>query len=164
MMKKNYLRVNGLFKKFVLSCKKEKTCRSCGRSFEGVVKKLEKVAGKIIHNSSDGPQDLNPLTVYYLFSKVPKEDHILFAINPFKNDLTDLITTILPAPPNIIRPTVILSNAMTGEDDLTAKLKNVLFLNQQIEKGIESGDALSKVYKNQYLAQCHYFHYFNGDV
>lgn len=43
--------------------------------------------------------------------------------------LVDLITTIIPAPPNIIRPSVVLSNAMSNEDDLTVKLKNMLYYN-----------------------------------
>jgi len=131
MMRKNYLKVQELFKKFVMDSKKEKICTNCGNGFEGIIKKLEKVAGKIIHSVKDGvPQEINPLYAHYLFSKVRKEDQICFGINPFKNELADIITTIIPAPPNIIRPTVVLTNAMTGEDDLTSKLKNILFLNQ----------------------------------
>lgn len=41
----------------------------------------------------------------------------------------DLLTTVMPSPPNIIRPSVVLSNAMSNEDDLTVKLKNILYYN-----------------------------------
>ena len=71
---------------------------------------------------------------------------------------------MVPAPPNIIRPSVVLSNAMSNEDDLTVKLKNIISFNMQVDRHIEMGDDMYKFTKDAYLMQCHYFHYFNSDV
>jgi DNA-directed RNA polymerase beta' subunit len=35
----------------------------------------------------------------------------------------------MPVPPNSIRPSIVLTNAMTNEDDLTVKIKNIIDLN-----------------------------------
>ena len=49
-MKKNYRRRNELFREIVLKCKKEKVCNKCLTPMDGIIKKLDKVAGKIIYS------------------------------------------------------------------------------------------------------------------
>lgn len=59
----------------------------------------------------------------------------MFCINPFLNDLSDLLTSIIPAPPNNIRPSKMLSNTTKAdEDDLTMKLKTILYHNDLLQK------------------------------
>ena len=45
-----------------------------------------------------------------------------------------LILTKLPVPPTAIRPTVIVNETTTNEDDLTAKLSDIILLNNKIQK------------------------------
>ena len=58
------------------------------------------------------------------------------------NAAHDLISgCILPVPPVNIRPSVMLTNALSNEDDLTMKIKDLLFLNTKIkETMIDKGD------------------------
>lgn len=71
----------------------------------------------------------------------------------------------MPAPPNLIRPsTSRINSANSDEDDLTIKLKQILYYNLELNKYIADGrDGLS-VLKAQFMMQAHYFHYFNSET
>ena len=49
IIKKNYRKKMDIFKEIVAKCKKEAICPICGFVMEGGIKKLEKVAGRIIY-------------------------------------------------------------------------------------------------------------------
>lgn len=158
----NYNAQLKVFKKVLKECRKHKVCPSCGSEQLGEAKKLAKGdAGKIVLEHLD----LNALDVWRRFIRIPKKHQFLFCINPEKNDLADLITTIVPAPPNSLRPSTTRANSATSdEDDLTMKLKSILYQNSLLAKQIEDGrDGLS-VLKTQFLMQSHYFHYFNSET
>ena len=128
-------------------CRKNKSCPNCGCEQMGEAKKLAKGdAGKIVIDKGGKCYiDLNALDVWNRFKCVPKKHQLLFCINTFKNDLSDLITTIMPAPPNLIRPsTSRINSANSDEDDLTIKLKQILYYNLELNKYIADGrDGLS---------------------
>jgi DNA-directed RNA polymerase beta' subunit len=83
-------------------------------------------------------------------------------INEYR--LVDLLTTLVPVPPTTIRPSVVLSTTKSNEDDLTIKIKSMLFHNSQLGSQADKGDDFYKFLKDSYMLQCHYFHYFNSDV
>ena len=49
ILKRNYRRKIDIFKEIIAKCKKEHTCYNCGYFMDGIIKKLEKVAGKIVY-------------------------------------------------------------------------------------------------------------------
>ena len=54
--------------------------------------------------------------------------------------INDLIIDHLVVPPVCIRPSVMLTNNLSNEDDLTMKIKDMMFLNKKItETMIEKG-------------------------
>ena len=91
--------------------------------------------------------DLTPLVVYNLFDKIPPEDIELLDMKPDVSHPRDLIVTHMVVPPACIRPSVPAQTAQSGttEDDLTAKLGEVLMYNRQIAESIEKGAPFAKV-------------------
>lgn len=58
-----------------------------------------------------------------------------------------------------------LTNSLSDEDDLTIKIKEIVFLNNKIHSAmIEKGDDLSKIAKQWYLMQSHWSQYINSDA
>nr|CAI39062.1 DNA-directed RNA polymerase III largest subunit [Paramecium tetraurelia] len=151
-----------VFKKVLKKCRSNKQCPHCYCEQIGEAKKLAKGdAGKIILDT----MDINALYAWNQFSNIPKQHQFLFCINPFLNDLSDLLTSIIPAPPNNIRPSKMLSNTTKAdEDDLTMKLKTILYHNDLLQKQIKEGKDGMSILKTQFLTQAHYFHYFNSET
>lgn len=57
-----------------------------------------------------------------------------------------------------------LTNSLSNEDDLTVKIKEIIFLNKKIfETMIEKGDDMNKISKAWYLMQSHWSQYINSD-
>ena len=57
-----------------------------------------------------------------------------------------------------------LTNSLSNEDDLTIKIKEIIFLNKKIQETmIEKGDDLNKIAKSWYLMQSHWTQYINSD-
>lgn len=67
-------------------------------------------------------EDINPLRALNLFENIRNEEIILFDMKESYNHPKDLIITRLLVPPVCIRPSVIVSEGMTNEDDLTMKI------------------------------------------
>ena len=77
----------------------------------------------------------------------------------------DFIMDHLVVPPVCIRPSIMLTNSLSNEDDLTIKIKDIIFLNKKIfETMIMKGDDLNKIEKAWYLMQSHWSQYINSDA
>ena len=50
--------------------------------------------------------------------------------------IDDLIIDHLIVPPVCIRPSVMLTNNLSNEDDLTMKIKDIMFLNKKIKESM----------------------------
>jgi DNA-directed RNA polymerase III subunit RPC1 len=66
-------------------------------------------------------EDLDPLRVHEIFSKIRDEDVPLFCMKQGLCKPLDLLITHIPAPPVCIRPSV-ATDGEKSEDDLTVKL------------------------------------------
>lgn len=105
-------------------------------SFE-VAKKHNKDIDSLLTHAQE---DLTPLVVRDLFSRIPDEDIPLLMMNRDVGKPVDMILTRLLVPPLCIRPSVINDlKSGTTEDDLTMKLTEIIFLNNVIEKHRISG-------------------------
>ncbi|WVR08988.1 hypothetical protein IAU60_006048 [Kwoniella sp. DSM 27419] len=157
-------------KAVLASCKKRNFCHHCGAP-NGVVKKSGPM--KISHEPyraskmatmkedwmatfksavaenqavathlSKAVDDLNPLKVLELFKRVTAEDCELLSLHPEVGRPEDYLWQYISVPPPCIRPSV-ASEAGNNEDDLTAKLaeivnhNNVLALMMDLGRGIE---------------------------
>lgn len=70
----------------------------------------------------------------------------------------------LVIPPVCIRPSIMLTNSLSNEDDLTIKIKEIIFTNKKLyETMIEKGDDINKIAKAWYLMQSHWSQYLNSD-
>ncbi|OZJ06503.1 hypothetical protein BZG36_00634 [Bifiguratus adelaidae] len=147
-------------------CKKQVYCPYCG-ALNGFVKKV--AALKIVHEKwrakkaasdrqeflrtfdaaaqaipdikphlSKAQDDLNPLKVLKLFQNITPEDCELLGLDPVHGRPELYIWQYLPVPPACVRPSVVQDGAST-EDDLTAKLTEIIFTNAMIRTAIEKG-------------------------
>ena len=143
-----------LLKAMVDECKKMRTCRHCG-AHNGTVKKKPGESLTIIHarfsvtkdhdmddivkrfehscavNSEveksikDALEELDPLKVQQIFSRINDDDIQLFHMNANLCKPLDLLVTHVPTPPLCVRPTVMVDAGTTNEDDLTMKLSEM---------------------------------------
>ena len=67
-------------------------------------------------------------------------------------------------PPVCIRPSVMLSNEQSNEDDLTMKIKDALVLNMKVDRAMKLGEDYSKFSKDWYLMQSVLAQYVNSDT
>ncbi|SCO93759.1 DNA-directed RNA polymerase III subunit RPC1, putative [Plasmodium malariae] len=159
-----------LFKRILNECKKINRCYKCG-SPQGVIKKIikpsldqfmklkhilkVKVNGKMIIKE----EDLNSLYVLKLFRN----------INPFHVKLLNiekpekLIITALLVPPNTIRPSVIIDEHGTAEDDLTCILSEIAQLNNTIHNQCLNGYQTNQFLGNIEFLQLQLTRFINSD-
>ncbi|KAK4688347.1 DNA-directed RNA polymerase III subunit RPC1, partial [Tremellales sp. Uapishka_1] len=96
---------------------------------------------------SKAVEDLNPLKVLELFKRVTAEDCELLSLHPDIGRPEDYIWTYISVPPPCIRPSV-ASEAGNNEDDLTAKLVEIMNLNNILRVVMEKGQGIQTTVTN----------------
>lgn len=130
-------------------------------SFE-VAKKHNKDIDSLLNRAQE---DLTPLVVQDLFSRIPDEDIPLLMMNRDVGKPVDMILTRLLVPPLCIRPSVINDlKSGTTEDDLTMKLREIIFLNKVIEKRRMSGAKSQMIMEDWDFLQQQCGLYINGEL
>ena len=97
--------------------------------------KFNKEVDKHVKKAVD---DLNPLRVLKLFRRINPVDSELLGFKSGEGRPEMLIWQYIPAPPICIRPSVSQDNAST-EDDITAKLGDIVEANLFIKEGLRKG-------------------------
>ncbi|ORZ16350.1 hypothetical protein BCR42DRAFT_414870 [Absidia repens] len=162
----NYQR-NRIIKAINDKCKKVTYCPHC-KAVNGVVKKvgplkithdkyrMKRVAAELeeFRKSFDtaaatmpelkphinkAQDDLNPLRVLRLFQRITPEDCELLGLSEEHGRPEWYIWQYIPVPPCCIRPSVMQDDNSSNEDDLTAKLTEIIFTNAIIRAGLERG-------------------------
>ena len=171
-----------ILKATIDECKKMRTCIHCG-AYNGKVKKKPNEALKVLHDKfnvtkdadvddliqqfehsctintelektmKDAVEELDPLKVYNIFSKIREEDIPLLHMNSKFCRPIDLLIFQLPVPPLCIRPSVAVSQTVKNEDDLTVKLSEIIFFNKEITQAIQRGYATNKLIENWNMLQ-----------
>ncbi|OWB56094.1 hypothetical protein B5S28_g1985 [[Candida] boidinii] len=109
--------------------------------------------------------DLNPLKVLNLFKQIKPDDCELLGIDPSKGGRPEMyIWRYLPAPPVCIRPSVVMSDSNTSnEDDLTVKLTEIVWTSSMIRAGIEKGITINSLMEQWDYLQLAVAMYINSD-
>ncbi|ODV87760.1 hypothetical protein CANARDRAFT_5073 [[Candida] arabinofermentans NRRL YB-2248] len=110
--------------------------------------------------------DLNPLRVLNLFKQISPSDCELLGIDPLKGGRPEMyIWRYLPAPPVCIRPSVLMTDSNTSnEDDLTVKLTEIVWTSSMIRAGVEKGISINSLMEQWDYLQLAVAMYINSDA
>ena len=109
-------------------------------------------------------QDINPLMAYNLLKNIPKKEIQLLKM-PYKDmHPIDMIVYYVLVPPVCLRPSVVVTETTRNEDDLTAKLIEVMQLNHLIKKSISEGLGFSQLNQTWRQLQFILAQYINADT
>ncbi|KAI1416301.1 beta and beta-prime subunits of DNA dependent RNA-polymerase [Hypoxylon sp. FL1857] len=182
------MRRNAILKKINDQCRKTKNCHYCG-AVNGQIRKVG--ALKLVHdkfsafNKSTSQkkqppptkkhihdlekhlrkafEDLNPLRVLNLFKQITPTDCELLGLDPSEGRPEMFLWQYLPAPPVCIRPSVAQEGA-SNEDDLTARLSDIVWACGLIRSALEKGTALQTIMEQWEYLQLQIALYVNSDV
>lgn len=90
-------------------------------------------------------EDLNPLVVRELFCRISNEDCQLLWMDVRQGRPENLIITNLLVPPSCIRPSVPVLGSGSNEDDITMKITEIVFTNENTKPAIDKGVPESKL-------------------
>ncbi|CDS14109.1 Putative DNA-directed RNA polymerase [Lichtheimia ramosa] len=113
---------------------------------------------------SKAQDDLNPLRVLRLFQKVTPEDCELLGLSEEHGRPEWYIWQYLPVPPACIRPSVMQDDNTSNEDDLTAKLTEIVFTNAIIRAGLEKGITVMNLMEQWEFLQLAAAMYINSEL
>ncbi|KAI0137986.1 beta and beta-prime subunits of DNA dependent RNA-polymerase [Hypoxylon sp. NC0597] len=108
-------------------------------------------------------EDLNPLRVLNLFKQITPTDCELLGLDPSEGRPEMFLWQYLPAPPVCIRPSVAQEGA-SNEDDLTARLSDIIWACGLIRSALEKGTALQTIMEQWEYLQLQIALYVNSDV
>lgn len=128
-------------------------------SFE-VARKNDAELDKHIKKAWD---DLHPLRVLNLFKLISPSDCELLGINPSEGRPEMFLWHYIPAPPVCIRPST-QQDTGSNEDDLTAKLMDIILCSGQIRSALWKGQPIQTIMKQWEYMQLSIATYINSDV
>jgi DNA-directed RNA polymerase III subunit RPC1 len=105
--------------------------------------------------------DLNPLRVLKLLMSIPEADTELLGLQDTRPE--DFLWRQVPAPPVCIRPSVGQESAST-EDDLTAKLGDIVSANANLRDALEKGAPVQSIIEHWDYLSLQIAMYINSDV
>lgn len=108
-------------------------------------------------------EDLNPLRVLNLFKMISPTDCELLGMDPTEGRPEMFLWQFVPAPPICIRPSVQQDSSST-EDDLTAKLAEIVYLSGLIRAALDRGQPISTIMEQWEYLQLQIAMYVNSDV
>lgn len=108
-------------------------------------------------------EDLNPLRVLNLFKMISPTDCELLGMDPTEGRPEMFIWQYVPAPPICIRPSV-QQDASSTEDDLTAKLSEIIYLSGVIRAALDRGQPIASIMEQWEYLQLQIAMYVNSDV
>lgn len=124
------------------------------------------VLPEVRHHAAKAQEDLNPLRVMEILSRVPSEDCELLGLDPGAGGRPELLLwTHIPVPPACIRPSVAMAQeGGSNEDDLTIKLSEIIYTNQIIKDALERGVTVSMLMEDWDFLQLQCAMYINSEL
>lgn len=113
---------------------------------------------------SKAQDDLNPLRVLRLFQRISPEDCELLGLSEEHGRPEWYIWQYLPVPPSCVRPSVVQDDNSSNEDDLTAKLTEIIFTNAIIRAGLERGVTVMNLMEQWEFLQLAAAMYINSEL
>lgn len=110
--------------------------------------------------------DLNPLRVQDILSKIPSEDCELLGLDPLHGGRPEFfLWTHIPVPPACIRPSVAMTQeGGSNEDDLTVKLSEIVYTNFIIRDALEKGATVQMLMEDWDFLQLQCAMYINSEL
>ncbi len=105
--------------------------------------------------------DLNPLRVLKLFTRIPDADCELLGLEDTRPEV--FLWRQVPAPPVCIRPSV-GQDAASTEDDLTAKLGDIVSANANLKEALNKGAPVQSIIEHWDYLSLQIAMYINSDV
>ncbi len=128
----------------------------------------ESIPGATITRNEDGKVDfsvyLEPEYVYRVLQRISDEDVEFMGLSRHWCRPDWLMCTILPIPPPQVRPSVMQDNNQRSEDDLTAKLIDIIKVNDYLKKFISSDVKKKNVFDYTNLLQYHVATFVNNNI
>ncbi|KAI9305749.1 hypothetical protein BJ944DRAFT_161146 [Cunninghamella echinulata] len=130
------------------------------KTFDSAAKTLPELKPHI----NKAQDDLNPLRVLRLFQRITPEDCELLGLSEEHGRPEWYIWQYLPVPPCCIRPSVMQDDNSSNEDDLTAKLTEIIFTNAIIRAGLERGVTVTNLMEQWEFLQLAAAMYINSEL
>lgn len=129
--------------------------------FDRSLDAARKANTEVTRNMSKAMDDLSPLRVLKLFKRVKDVDCPLLGLRTGRPE--SFLWRYIPAPPVAIRPSVGQEGATT-EDDITAKLGDIVFANSQLREALKKGAPVQSVIEHWDYLSLQLALYINSDV
>lgn len=130
-------------------------------AFDISLESAKKANGEVVRNANKAMDDITPLRALKLLKRVPDADCALLGLRLGRPE--SFLWRYIPAPPVAIRPSVGQEGATT-EDDITAKLGDIVFANQQLREALKKGAPVQSVIEHWDYLSLQLAMYINSDV
>ena len=131
--------------------------------FERSFEEARRFNTEIERNYKKAQDDLNAMRVLHLFKKICDADCELLGLNPKEARPEMFLWQFIPAPPVSIRPSV-GQDASSTEDDLTAKLGDIVQSNINLKNSLLKGAPIQTIMECWDYMQLQIAVYVNSDV
>lgn len=151
------------FSTFNKSTAQKKVAPESKLLYDASFKEAKKTNSDLDKHVKKAMEDLNPLRVLNLFKMISPTDCELLGIDPTEGRPEMFIWQFIPAPPICIRPSVQQDSSST-EDDLTAKLSEIVYLSGLIRAALDKGQPITAIMEQWEYLQLQIAMYVNSDV
>jgi len=93
--------------------------------------------------------------IYNIFKRIPEEDYQFLGYDSVNCKPEWLLLTVLLVPPPCVRPSIVMSGSLRGEDDLTHKLADIIKANTHLKKYEQEGAPSHIIRDYEQLLQFH---------
>ncbi|XP_027910039.1 DNA-directed RNA polymerase III subunit 1 isoform X1 [Vigna unguiculata] len=153
--------INGSVKKLPASLTIVHDCSKCNNN---IVEELESTLSRIKDSRTTANVSnriLNPFQVLSLFRKMLDEDCELIYVDERPEKL--IITNII-VPPIAIRPSVVMDESLSNENDITERLKNIIQANAVLRQELQESSVSSKLLDGWDILQMEVAQFINSEV
>lgn len=130
--------------------------------FDNSVEYAKKHNNDVARNLNKAMDDLSPLRVWKLLKRVKDTDCPLLGLRTGRPEA--FLWRYVPAPPVAIRPSVGQDPSSSTEDDITAKLGDIIFANKQLREALKKGAPVTSVIEHWDYLALQLAMYINSDV
>lgn len=153
--------IHDKFKSYNASTSAKKVAPPEKVAFDASLESARKANTEVTRNMNKAMDDLSPLRVLKLLKRVQDADCPLLGLRTGRPE--SFLWRYIPAPPVAIRPSVGQEGATT-EDDITAKLGDIVFANQQLKEALKKGAPVQSVIDHWDYLSLQLALYINSDV
>lgn len=118
----------------------------------------------ITYETNGTIENISSNEVYNIMRKISNDDVTKLGLDPKYSHPKNMLIVNLPVIPPIVRPSVFVDNMVKSQDDLTHKLLEIIKVNNQLEKSIESQSSDHVIQEFWNLLQYHVTTYIDNTI